>query len=84
MLQESFVEYAFGKLRLLNDVYKGMNDAAILQKVKTKMDTRANLWIKVKFNITDFIQKCKDLAVYNARWPQNVCLVTARPQCQNT
>lgn len=81
--QEPYVEYVFCTLRMVPEVYEGMNDAVLLQKVKTKIDTMAYLWIKVKNNITNFIKECKDFNAYHSCWPQNLRLATAQPKGKN-
>lgn len=43
MQQEPYVEYVFWKLRMWHELYEVMNDAVLLQKVKTKMDVTADL-----------------------------------------
>lgn len=84
MAKESYVEYAFCKLPMLREVYEGMNDASLLQKVKAKIDATADLWIKTKTNISNFIQECKHRDAYHARCPQNVPTPPSRMQMQNT
>lgn len=84
MLQELYIEYAFSRLRVLDEVYNRLNDAKIQQKVKAKMDTTADLWIKAKISISEFIQECKDFDAYNACWPQTIHLRISRPQNRRT
>lgn len=83
ILSESYVEYALCKLPMMRRVYEGMNDAALLQKVKTKMDDMVDLWIEAKININYFINKFKDRDAYHAQWQQNNRPATAQRKVQN-